>query len=116
VSTARPSKSWRVCCSNTKTGGDKVFTNDRDTRDEIHCGAGQDEATIDVVRDETTGDITAADKVFNCEKVFEVVNGEPKDITEEVEEFQNPTAAATSAAADTSKNEDTSKKEGTSKK
>jgi hypothetical protein len=34
---------------------------------------GQDEATIDVVRDETTGDMTAAVKVFNCEKVFEIV-------------------------------------------
>ena len=43
-----------------------------------------------MVRDETTGDITAADKVFNCEKVFEIVNGELVDITDEVEEFQKP--------------------------
>lgn len=72
-------------------GDDKVFTNDGDRRDVINCGPGTDEATIDVVRDES-GAITAADKVENCEKVFEIVEGEPVDITEEVEEFQNPTA------------------------
>ena len=79
-----------------------------------------------MVKDETTGDITAAAKVFNCKKVFEIVNGEPVDITDEVEEFQNPTApatlAATLAAADTStqvddsSQDDTSKKKETSKK
>ena len=75
-----------------------------------------------MVKDETTGDITAAAKVSNCKKVFEIVNGEPVDITDEVEEFQNPTAAATLAAADTStqvddsSQDDTSKKKETSKK
>jgi Ca2+-binding RTX toxin-like protein len=53
---------------NAGTGGDTIFTNDRDTRDEIHCGDGNDTATIDVVYDES-GDITAADKVYNCETV-----------------------------------------------
>jgi hypothetical protein len=68
-----------------------------------------------VVRDETTGDITAADKVFNCEKVFEIVNGQLVDITDEVEELQNPTAAATSAA-DTSTQDNDSLQDDTSKK
>ncbi len=75
---------------NAGSGDDKVFTNDGDTRDDINCGSGTDEATIDVVRDEG-GDITAADKVENCEKVFEVVDGQQVDITDEVLEFQTPT-------------------------
>jgi hypothetical protein len=37
---------------------------------------------------------------------LEIVNGELVDITDEVEKFQNPTAAATSAAADTSTQDD----------
>ncbi len=53
---------------NAGTGGDTIFTNDRDTRDEIHCGDGNDTATIDVVYDEND-EITAADKVYNCETV-----------------------------------------------
>ena len=52
---------------NAGTGGDTVFTNDGDTRDEVRCGDGNDTATIDVVYDGTN--ITAADKVFNCETV-----------------------------------------------
>ncbi len=52
---------------NAGTGGDTVHTDDNDTRDEIRCGDGNDTAFITVVYDGT--DITAADKVFNCETV-----------------------------------------------
>lgn len=76
---------------NAGSGDDKVFTNDGDTRDDINCGTGTDEATIDVVRN-ASGEITAADEVENCEKVFEIgSDGQPKDITDEIEEFQNTT-------------------------
>ena len=52
-----------------QTGSDKIFTNDGDIRDQVDCGYGTDEATIDVRRD-TSGNITGGDQVSSdCETV-----------------------------------------------
>lgn len=74
-------------------GNDTVFANDGDTRDVIDCGQGTDTATVDVRRD-STGTITAADSVADCETVKDQ-NGnvvDPSDLP--VEDLATPTTSA----------------------
>lgn len=53
---------------NAGSGGDTLYTDDNDTRDRAGCNDGNDTAYITVVYD-STGKITEADEVSNCETV-----------------------------------------------